>query len=246
MARYRLSQNTKRWLLYLGTGLIPCGLVIGILGADVWWEFGPQSAIVANGIATMLPLAITIVWLGRLLRSSHGPQERWTVVTVGTIVASLGVMIATLAWARTDERRPVENPAYIGGFAGCYQIEIGSWIPSVMAGHAAQGIVPGRLQLDTTRQMIYTGANTLAIRPAWSNGDAWWLPVDTNHVRLAWHNGFHGVAMSLERRGNELRGKAIGATDVSGPWPESRALVRARPVDCATLGLAPSHGPGNE
>jgi hypothetical protein len=144
-------------------------------------------------------------------------------------------MIGTVSWARADLGEDVENTAYIGKFAGCYEVEVGPWIPSIMLGHAAQGIIPDRLQLDTARRVTYVARKSLVIRPRWAYGDAWWLPIDANEVRLIWHNGYNGVSVDLHRRGAQLRGKAIGSTDMGGFWPESRALVRARPIDCTLV-----------
>jgi len=229
MLAYRRTRS--RWLLYFGSGLIPCGLVFGTTADEVWlWGTWPAAA--ANAFAAGLPLVITVAWVSRLLRSSHGPQERWTILHGGALVASVGVMLGTLMSARADERRPEENATFTQSFAGCYEIEVGPWIPSMMLGHAAQGIIPARLQLDSARRVTYVAHNSLAIRPRWAYGDAWWLPIDANQVRLVWHNGFNGVSVNLHRRGAQLRGKAIGSTDVGGFWPESRALVRARPTDC--------------
>src|SRR6266487_735989 len=180
-------------------------------------------------------MVITIAWVSRLLRASQGTQEKWTILNGGALVASAGVMLGVYMWARSDERRPEENAKFTQNFAGCYEVEVGPWIPSVMLGHAAQGIIPDRLQLDTVRRVTYVARNSLLIRPRWSNGDAWWLPIDANQVRLVWHNGYNGVSVDVHRRGAQLRGKAVGSTDMGGFWPESRALVRARPTDCASV-----------
>jgi len=229
---YRKTRS--RWLLYLGAGLIPSGLVFGTMADEVWmWGSWPGAA--ANAIAAGLPLVITIGWVTRLLRASHGPQDRWTIFNGGAFVATAAIMVGTFTWARADERRPMENAAFVQSFAGCYEIKVGPWIPAVMLGHAAQGIIPDRLQLDTTRRVSYVGRKDLVIRPSWSQGDAWWLPIDASQVRLVWHNGYNGVSVNLRRQGAELRGRAVGSTDMSGFWPESRALVRARPTDCASV-----------
>ena len=229
---YRKTRS--RWLLYLGSGLIPCGLVVGMT-ADEAWLWGTWPAAAADAFAAGLPLVITIAWVSRLLRASQGTQEKWTILNGGALVASAAVMLGTYMWARADEHRPEENATFTQNFAGCYEVEVGPWIPSVMLGHAAQGIIPDRLQLDTARRVTYVARNSLLIRPRWSNGDAWWLPIDANHVRLVWHNGYNGVSVDLHRRGAQLRGKAVGSTDMVGFWPESRALVRARPTDCASV-----------
>ena len=222
-----------RWLLYLGSGLIPCGLIVGLLGGDTWpWDTWYVFAM--HGVAAALPLAITVAWTRRQLSRSNEPQDRW-ILTAITSVVSAGVMFGAISWARAEAATREENWAYIADFAGCYEVRVGPWIPSVMLGHGAQGIVPARIQLDTTRGDHSWERNKPLIRPGWPNGDAFWAPRDSKRLELVWNNGFHGVGLSLRRRGSELRGRAVGHTDVGGFWPESRALVRARPIDCALV-----------
>lgn len=227
-------RTRSRWLLYLGSGLFPCGLVVGLTAGSVW-SWGAWQAIATSAVAAGLPLAITSGWVRRLLRRSHGPEDRWTLPSAITFAASAGIMIGTLSWARAEAEGRDENWAYVPDFAACYEVEFGPWIPSVMLGHAAQGIVPARIRLDTTRGSNSFESNKPLIRPGWSDGEAYWAPTDAKRVELVWHNGFHGVGLSLHRRGSELRGRAVGHTDVGGFWPESRALVRARPIDCALV-----------
>lgn len=232
---YRRTRS--RWLLYLGSGLIPCGLFVALLAGDLWawsgWGTWPATAMIAA--AASLPLAITVVWLRRFMTKSQEPQQQVTVLTAVTAVACAAIMVGTVSWARADESQPIEQPTYAASFAGCYEVELGPWIPSVMLGHAAQGIVPTRIRLDTTRGKQSFEMSKLLIRPGWEDGNAYWLPISSERLELVWNNGFHGVGLNLRRRGTELQGKAVGHTDVSGFWPESRALVRARPTDCALV-----------
>lgn len=228
---YRKTHS--RWLLYLGSGLLPCGFVVATMAGSTWW--GSAYGLVVNAVAAGLPLAITMAWLGRLLRPSHGPQDQWTSLPVIAVCATAAVMTLTVAWARKETARPTEDWTNLQGFAGCYEVEIGRWIPSVMLGHAAQGIVPERIRLDTTRGDHSFESNKPLIRPGWPGGEAYWMPSDAETVELHWHNGFNGVGLTLHRRGSELRGRAVGHTDVGGFWPESRALVRARSIDCASV-----------
>ncbi|HXG95544.1 MAG TPA: hypothetical protein VNJ06_00375 [Gemmatimonadales bacterium] len=127
---YRKTHS--RWLLYLGSGLIPCGLVVGTTADEVWlWGTWPAAA--PNAFAAGLPLVITIAWVSRLLRASQGTQEKWTILSAGALVASAGVMLGVYMWARSDERRPEENATFTQNFAGCYEVEVGG-LDSV--GHA--------------------------------------------------------------------------------------------------------------
>src|ERR1700752_10356 len=224
----------SRWLLYLGSGLIPSGLSIALLGGDAYpWDVGSFFAL--HPVAAALPFPIRIAWTRRLLSRSDDPQDRWVLTAITSVVSAV-VFVGTISWARAEAERPAENRAHVSLFAGCYEVELGPWIPSVMLGHAAQGIVPARIRLDTTRGDGYSWEATKPlIRPGWQDGDAYWVPTDSKRVELVWHNGFNGVRLSLHRRGSELRGRAVGHTDVGGFWPESRALVRARPIACSEV-----------
>lgn len=231
-----------RWLLYLGTGLIPGGLVVGVTSGSVWY-WGSWQGTLAVSLCAGLPVALTIGWLQRFLgRSSVETQSAWTITNVGPLLAAVVTMVPVFAWARAEREQPVSNPAYTSEFAGCYELEFGAWIPSGMMGHSVHGIVPARIQLDTMRgdtarseTMYHTfERSNLLIRPGWW-GSAYWEPISRERVRLMWNTGFHGVGLELRRHGQELRGHATGHTDVSGPWPNPRAPVRARPIDCALV-----------
>src|SRR5437773_4706175 len=131
---YRRTRS--RWLLYVGSGLIPSGFVVGIIANDVWmgglWQAKATVAVVAA-----LPLALTVAWMRRLVTRSQAPQERITALTGMTIAACAAIMIGTFSWARADGQKAAENPTYISRFAGCYEVDVGPWIPSIMLGHAA-------------------------------------------------------------------------------------------------------------
>src|SRR6058998_1082758 len=116
---FAYRRTRSRWLLYLGSGLIPCGLIVGATADEVLW-WGTWSAIATSAFAVALPLAITVAWVGRLTRLSHGPQDRWTILAGATVLVCAAVMIGTVSWARADLGKDVENKAYIGKFAGCY------------------------------------------------------------------------------------------------------------------------------
>jgi hypothetical protein len=190
------------------------------------------------------PPAITIASIRRLLRGARTEpsSDRWTVANASPLVAAVLVMVGAAGWARAEARRPVADPSFASAFAGCYELAFGGWIPSMMLGHSVHGIVPKRLQLDTMRgdpahrATMYDTfeRNELLIRPGWQ-GSAYWQPIDGERVYLHWNTGFHGVGVRLRRRGQELRGMAFGHTDVSGPWPEPRARVHARAIDCSSV-----------
>jgi hypothetical protein len=228
------SRRRIRWLLYLGTGLIPAGLVVGITSGAIWM-WGNWQGMLVTAVSVSLPLALTIGWIHRFLGPPAGPNA-------GPLLAAVVTMIPVFAWARAETQELVSNPAYTSEFAGCYELELGAWIPSAMMGHSVYGILPARIQLDTVRgdaarrETMYATfeRSELLIRPGW-RGSAYWEPISRERVRLIWNTGFHGVGMDLRRHGQELRGRATGHTDVSGWWPEPRARVRARLIDCSLV-----------
>src|SRR5260370_19883222 len=67
---YRKTRS--RWLLYLGAGLIPSGLVFGTM-ADEFWMWGTWPGAAANAIAAALPPLLTLAWGSRWLGSSPPP-----------------------------------------------------------------------------------------------------------------------------------------------------------------------------
>jgi hypothetical protein len=237
------SRTRIRWLLYVGTGLIPAGLIIAFMSESIGM-WGTWQGLLAMSLSASLPLALTLAWLRRFLgRSPHETQNRWTMTNAGPLLAAVVTIVPAFAWARAEMQELVSDPAHTSAFAGCYELEFGRWIPSAMMGHSVHGIVPARVQLDTVRgdpvrrETMYDTfeRSELLIRPGWW-GSAYWEPISRERVRLIWNTGFHGVGLDLRRHGLELRGKATGHTDVSGlPWPETRARVRARPIDCSLV-----------
>jgi hypothetical protein len=149
----------SRWLLYLGSGLIPSGLIIALLGGDAYpWDVWYVFAL--HAVAATLPLPITIAWTRRLLSRSDNPQDRWVLTAITSVVSAV-VFVGTISWARAEAERRAENWAYVPDFAGCYEVELGPWIPSVMLGHAAQGIVPARIGSIPLEAMIRSSATNL-------------------------------------------------------------------------------------
>jgi len=234
-----------RWLLYLGAGLVPAGLVVGVTSGSIWpWDRWPAMLLMA--VCAGLPLTLTVGWLHRFLGDpAVETLGAWSIKNIGPLLAAAVTMIPAYAWARAESKQPASNPAYTSEFAGCYALEFGRWIPSTMLGHGVHGIVPARVQLDTVRGDSAIGAlferSQLLIRPGWW-GSAYWQPTSRDHVLLQWSTGFNGVGLDLRRHGEELRGRATGFTDVSGWWPEPRARVRARPIDCSLVAADSARG----
>jgi len=241
VAGYRRTRI--RWLLYLGTGLVPAALAVG-LTSDSFWMWDRWQGMLVMAVCASLPLALTIAWLHRLFAQPVADQpRRWTIANAAGLLAAVVMVVPTFEWARRESEPLAANPAYTSEFAGCYSLEFGPWIPSEMLGHGVHGIVPDRIRLDTVRGDTATRSvrdgglfefSQHLIRPGWW-GSAYWEPITRDRVQLIWNTGFNGVGLDLRRHGGELRGKATGHTDVGGPWPEPRARVRARPIDCALV-----------
>jgi hypothetical protein len=224
---YRMTR--KRWLLYLGSGLLPWGLVVGLPSPSSLW--GEPVGLLIIALSCGVPLALTAAWMTSLFPEPAGLLVRW-LATAGPITITALVIVAVAKWAIADAQPPpVEKSPYVRTFAGCYEIEFGRWIPGgVEARQVTEGIVPKRIQLDTMRER-----NWQLIRPGWSQGDAYWSPVGPRKVRMLWTTGFGGLLLALRPSGGELRGRALIFTDADGFMPEPRALVRARPIACALV-----------
>ena len=70
-----------RWLLYLGTGLVPGGLVVALTSDSVWY-WGSWPGTLAVSVCAGLPVALTVAWLHRFLgRSTLETQTPWTIMT---------------------------------------------------------------------------------------------------------------------------------------------------------------------
>jgi hypothetical protein len=203
-----------------------------------------------------LPFIVTVAWLARFHayqragsdtrgRTLKRPAAVFTLVVTGVIV-----LAGAARWSHDGLRERTEDPLSAARYTGCYEVRLGRWVPSRMRGHGVGGIVPERLRLDTARGApLLDSAGRQAprqyyrdhefgqrlIRPGWW-GAAYWEPVEGDRARLYWTTGLHGVIMDLRPRGDELRGLAIGFTDVSGTWPDPRARVRAVRVDCSVVG----------
>ena len=242
---------TRSWpLLALAVLLVPAAFSVAVFAPLDHSIRNPTPLAAVVAVLTASPFLLTIAWLGRLHASPSlatpaalHPLAGWR----GLLASGVLVFAGAAWWAYTGLRIPAEEPAAAARYAGCYEVRLGRWIPGGMLGHGVGGIVPARIRLDTTRGAALDSAarrehgermhevGRRLIRPGWW-GAAYWVPMEGERVVLGWWTGFHGIGMELTPRSGELRGVAMGFTDVVGPWPEPRARVRAVPIDCALVG----------
>lgn len=211
-----------------------------------YYELGSLPRILA-AVAFLIafPVLITLAWLW-CLHSRHGMAASSRRFAVALVLVAFGTtLIGGWRWAERELVERPEAPAAAMNYAGCYEIRLGRWLPSDMRGHGVGGIVPERLHLDTTRgtsgpdSLRYYRSREIGqrlIRPGWW-GAAYWVPLQDGHVQLVWSTGLHGVMMDLRPRGNTLRGRAVGFTDVGGLLPDPRARVSAVRVPCGSVAL---------
>ena len=226
--------------LFLGlSGLLLCGpFALAVLSP---FSFVDGHSPMLFAVVVTSPVAITVGWIWRLHRP---PASRLKGPVVGTVLAG----ICAFGWARSDLRYATTAPEFAQSFMGCYQVDVGRWVPSRMLGHSARGIIPARIRLDTIRGALAPDSGggrdggyamfergKLLIRPGWW-GSAYWQPVDQERLTLHWNTGYHGVTIRLRRRRDGFRGMAEGHSDVVGYMPAPRAAVRAHAIDCELVG----------
>ena len=229
---YRMTR--ARWMLYLGFSLLPLGLVSLLLPFPYWsWYLDTEGAFVSLvGLACAIPLILTFAWtLSVFPESGHVGPRQWLVRTGGPILLTSFTIFATSVWAVADSEAPVAKPQYTQNFAGCYELDFGRWIPGGDEfRRALPAVVPQRIRLDST----YAEGGLLIRPPTWW-GRASWVPTGSRSITMTWSDVFNSVNMRLYRWGRDLRGRVIAYSDADWPVPEPRALVHARPTDCANV-----------
>lgn len=245
LAAFVLLVFTYRHTRLLGFAV---AAAVCVVVAVVWfarWDVGVEFAYLAS-----LPAGAFVVYHAlRALRASPAAQSSAlrTVVRETVVVAScLAGTVAVWTWpwfpgegTWYDEAK---DSTAVAGFAGCYELAIGRWIPPYMPGHDDHRHLPRRIHLDTIRSPAPFERYSLQMRPESfiydsSRRSTQWLPTSPEAVQLTWSTGFSGVSMRLRRAGNELRGTALASTDFSfGPLDRApRASVTARRIECALV-----------
>jgi len=223
-----------RWMRYIGFSLVSLGLLGLVLPFPYWpWYQEKDAAFVSVvGVACAIPLILTFAWtLAVFPEQGRVGLRQWLVRTAGPILLSSFTIAATAMWAAADSEDPVAMPQYTQNFVGCYELDFGRWIPGGEEGRRAFArILPARIRLDATR-----ARGGMVIRPPTWWGSEFWTPTGARRIQILWGNGFHALDMRLYRWGQGLRGRIIAYSDADGYMPEPRALVYARPTDCANV-----------
>jgi hypothetical protein len=134
-------------------------------------------------------------------------------------------------------QRPFESP--ILSFTGCYQLTIGKWWPWAF-GEDTKYVTPlSRIRLLSEHGTKGFEQDGFLLRtiprkeeaPAGSRESSYWLARSTNQIYLIWTDGFTGVTLMLEKKGDELSGWAYPHFDAAKLIPR-RAHVVARRIAC--------------
>ena len=134
----------------------------------------------------------------------------------------------------------VGRPVYASGQANmpmplCLKLRSSVWdtTPGGWVGEKFHSI-PTSIRLDTLVRQSGFGGGAFVLSPTMKTGGrdvAFWSRVAENRFALTWTNGFTGVGMWLEARGDSLVGTAEARSDLlGGGFP--KATVVAVPISC--------------
>jgi hypothetical protein len=110
---------------------------------------------------------------------------------------------------------------------GCWDVRMGAWAPALMLGPDERIVTPpSRVLIDSTIGTRPYERRNLLLRPAPGAAPSvhrysWWNMGRADSIQLRWTTGFSGVNMSLEHRGDTLRGVA------ETTWDFDRQVQRA-------------------
>jgi hypothetical protein len=139
------------------------------------------------------------------------------------------LLLPSLA-ACAASQRSVADP-----LIGCYTLELGSWDPPLRPGNAIYQIPPSTFHLTGEVGAGRFGNGRFLVRPLIPHGQtpsAFWEAVGPDSVRVTWTNGFAGVSLRLQRKGEDLEGRATSVTDVLSGAPPPETDVEARRREC--------------
>ncbi len=132
---------------------------------------------------------------------------------------------------------PVESPT--SSFTGCYQVTLGSWWPWAFGEDTKYVTPPTRIRLlpeQGTKGFKRDGFLLRTIPrkeepPDGSRESSYWQVRSANQIDLTWTDGFTGVTLKLEKKGDELSGWAHPHFDAFKFVPRTARVV-ARPITC--------------
>jgi hypothetical protein len=132
-------------------------------------------------------------------------------------------LAATAASVACGPREPIEvAPARVAptplaswpDVVGCWEVRMGAWRPALMLGPDERIVTPpSRVLIDSTIGTRPYERRNLLLRPAPGatpsvHRYSWWNMGRADSIQLRWTTGFSGVNMSLDHRGDTLRGLA--------------------------------------
>jgi hypothetical protein len=152
---------------------------------------------------------------------------------------------AVPAVAQSD-RSAINQQGQTAAFAGCYELKLGRWWPWGYGGDSPFVTPPKRVQLLSergTEGFEQYGFLLRAIPGKGKSGDgrerpSYWQVDSANRVYLMWNDGFTGVALKLEKDGNDLRGWAHPHFDSPHFIPRTAHVV-ARRIGCDSATAQP-------
>lgn len=142
------------------------------------------------------------------------------------------------------------DPAYLPNkadvasyaYAGCYQLTMGRWWPWSLGESAKYVTPPNRIELSPERgtwgfeegELLIRAVPAVPIQRSDGVGRpraSFWKVRASDGVKLFWTDGFTGVTLKFQRRGNELVGWADPMFDAGLLIPRT-VRVKARPIPC--------------
>lgn len=118
----------------------------------------------------------------------------------------------------------------IQSYAGCYELDMGRWWPRSFGGDTLFVTPPSRIELTLERGAEGWAKDYLLIRVAptqkgmvsGGKGASFWELQPDSRIVLIWTDGFTGVTLKSERRGNDLSGWAYPHFDGGNAHPTNR------------------------
>lgn len=153
------------------------------------------------------------------------------------------IIVLVLIASSPQATKPSSSPeskatVLLDSFAGCYEVKTGRWWPWGFGTDATFVTPPKQLRLLADRGTHGFEHGELLIRdipalepPPGSRASSFWRIESQSRIRLIWTNGFSGVALSLEKHGNELSGWAHPHFDFPTLVPRT-AHVTAHRMTC--------------
>lgn len=161
--------------------------------------------------------------------------NRLIVAFIVTTALGLGCLAQTNEPPGGAKTEPSLDPA---PFVGCYELTSGRWWPFGFGGDNEYVTPPRRIKLLSehgTEGFEQYGFLIRALPPRKGEKPgrgrpSYWLIQSGTKLDLIWFNGFSGVSLSLEKHGDEFRGRAYAHFDT--PTLPRYQHVAAHRISC--------------